>query len=343
MGAMRPMLATHSPVPGLVPAGDEWVHEVKWDGIRLIADVVDGDLTLRNRNGVDVTVTYPELHGARHLPDDVVLDGEVVAVTASGVANLASLAPRMHQRNPARVARIAAVTPARFMVFDVLRMDGREVVGLPLEQRRDLLERLDLESNGPGWQVPPQYEDGDLLSQATLAQGLEGVISKRRGSIYQPGVRSPDWVKVPHRAEFVGVIGGWVPETENDRRMGALWIGHPHDEQTFAEDGLLYPITRAGSGLGHRERDQLLQVLRSIEIDTCPFVPAPQGPDARRARWVEPILCVQVRFLGRDGGFTRAGSLNAGDAGQLRQPVLRRLRPDVTALEAASVVIEDPS
>lgn len=335
------MLATHPPVPGQLPPDDRWVHEVKWDGIRLLAEVAEGELRLRNRNEVDVTVTYPELHGAQQLPADVVLDGEVVAVTPSGVANLQSLAPRMHQRDPRRVAQLAASTPARFMVFDVLRLDGRPVVGLPLEQRRGLLEGLDLESNGPGWQVPPQYDDGELLAQATLEQGLEGVISKRRGSIYQPGVRSPDWVKVPHRAEFVGVIGGWVPETDNPRRLGALWIGHPHDEQTFAEDGLLYPITRAGSGLGHAERDQLLQVLRSIEIDHCPFVPRPQGPEARRARWVEPILCVQVRFLGRRGGFTREGALGVGDAGQLRHPVLRRLRPDVTALEAPGVMIEE--
>lgn len=335
------MLATHSPVPGQVPVGENWVHEVKWDGIRLMAEVVDGTLRLRNRNDVDITVTYPELHGGQHLPDDVLLDGEVVAVTRDGVANLQSLAPRMHQRDPRKVALIAARTPARFMVFDILRLHGQSLVKLPLEQRRDLLEGLDLEANGVGWQVPPQYEDGDLLSQATLAQGLEGVISKRLGSTYQPGVRSPDWVKVPHRAEFVGVIGGWVPETESDKRLGSLWIGHPHDEQTFGADGLLYPITRAGSGLGHGERDQLLQVLRSIEIDHCPFVPRLHGPDARRARWVEPILCVQVRFLGRHGGFTREDAASAGDNGQLRQPVLRRLRPDVTALEAPYVVVEE--
>ncbi|MGA4668723.1 DNA ligase [Propionibacteriaceae bacterium Y1923] len=339
---MRPMLATHSPSGG-VPTGPGWTHEVKWDGIRLMAQVVDGVLQLRNRNDIDVTVTYPELHNAAHLPHDVLLDGEVVAVTRDGIANLQSLAPRMHQRNPHRVARLAATTPARFMVFDLLRLDGRRLTGLALEQRRELLEGLDLESNGPGWQVPPQYDDGDLLAQATLAQGLEGVISKRLGSTYQAGVRSPDWVKVPHRAEFVGVIGGWVPETDNDRRLGSLWIGHPHDETTFADDGLLYPITRAGSGLGHGEREQLLEVLRSIETDHSPFVPELHGPDARRARWVEPILCVQVRFLGRAGGFSREDAATAGDNGQLRQPVLRRLRPEVTALEAPYAVIEDPT
>ena len=340
MVTMRPMLATHSP-SGHLPSGDEWVHEVKWDGIRLLADVVDGQLRLQNRNDVDVTVTYPELYGAPLLPRDVLLDGEVVAVTRDGVANLASLAPRMHQRDPRKVALLSARTPAQFMVFDLLRLEGRSLVRLPLEQRRDLLEGLGLERNGPGWQVPPQYEDGPLLAQVTLAAGHEGVISKRLGSPYQPGVRSPDWLKVPHRSEFVGVIGGWVPETGSEHRIGALWIGHPNDETTFEEDGLLYPITRAGSGLSHAERDDLLQVLRSIGTDRCPFVPPPRGPDARRARWVEPILCVQVRHLGQPDGFSSSGVAAAGEAGQVRQPVLRRLRPDVTALEAPYVVIED--
>ncbi|MGA4508534.1 ATP-dependent DNA ligase [Propionibacteriaceae bacterium G1746] len=340
---MQPMLATHSPT-GRVPEGPDWVHEVKWDGIRLLADVVDDRLTLRNRRGIDVTVTYPELHSPAkhtHLPHDVLLDGEVVAVNRHGVANLQALAPRMHQRDPRKVAQLAAAVPARFMVFDILRLDGATLTNLPLEQRRELLESLDLPSIGPGWQVPPQYEDGPLLAQATLDQGLEGIISKRLGSAYQPGVRSSDWVKVPHRTEFVGVIGGWVPETENPRRLGSLWIGHPHDEQTFDTDGLLYPITRAGSGLSHAERDDLLAVLRSIETDHQPFVPPLWGPDARRAHWVEPILCVQVRYLGQPGAFSKGAATTAPDAGQLRQPVLRRLRPDVAALEAPDIVVDE--
>ena len=340
MGSMTgplisPMLATHHIVEGRVPSGDEWVHEVKWDGIRLFAETTGGQLRLTNRNGVDVTVTYPELHQPPHLPTDLLLDGEVVAVTADGVANLASLAPRMHQRDPRKVAQLAAAVPAQYMVFDLLRLDGHWLLDLPLTERRQLLEGLDLPANGPGWQVPPQYDDGGLLAQVTAEAGLEGVISKKRTSRYQPGARSADWVKTPHRHEFVGVIGGWVPETGSPNRIGALWVGHPHDEDTFDQDGLLYPISRVGSGLSHADRDDLLGVLRELSIDQCPFVPAPTGPEARRAHWVEPVLCVQVRYLGLAGGFTQQAAAGASDQGQLRQPVLRRLRPDVEAVNAA--------
>ena len=338
---MEPMLATHSPT-GRIPPGEQWVHEVKWDGIRLMADVRSGELRLTNRRGIDVTVAYPELGWAGGMPEDVLLDGEVVAVNPDGTSNLKAIAPRIHLRDPKRIAQIAATRPVQYMVFDVLRLESRDLTRLPLGERRELLEGVGLEANGSSWQVPPQYDDGELLSQVTLEAGLEGVISKRRDSPYLPGTRSTNWLKVPHRTEFVGVIGGWVPETENPKRLGALWIGHPHDEESFPTDGLLYPITRAGSGLSSAVRDELLGVLTSIEVDACPFVPRPTGPELKRAHWVEPILCIQVRFLGQPGSFSIDNAASAPEAGQLRQPVLRRLRPDVTPLEAPYVEVEEP-
>ncbi len=333
------MLAVHSPAG--VPRGDEWVHEVKWDGIRLMVEVVDGRVRLTNRNGVDVTVTYPELHDVSHLPADLLLDGEVVVATADA-SGFAAVMPRMHQRDPRRITQLAASHPVQYMVFDLLRLDGRDLTRLPLTERRALLDEVGLGSGSSAWQLPPQYDDGDLLAQATLEAGLEGVVSKRRSSPYAPGARNGDWVKVPHRSEFVGVIGGWVPEAGSTRRLGALWIGHPHDETTFDDDGLLHLVTRAGSGLGHRERDDLLGVLREIETDRCPFVVPPVGPDARRTHWVEPLLCVQVRHLGSPGApLSRDRAQTPSEFGQLRQPVLRRLRPDVTPLEASAITFDE--
>jgi bifunctional non-homologous end joining protein LigD len=129
---------------------------------------------------------------------------------------------------------------------------------------------------------------------------------------------------VPHRTELVGVIGGWLPETESPGRLGAVWIGHAADEATFEVNPVLYPLARVGSGLGHAARDDLLKVLREIERPTCPFEPRPVGPEVRRTTWVEPILCVQIRYL------------TTSDNGTLRQPVLRALRPDVSPVDAAT-------
>ena len=144
---MRPMLAT--PAPAL-PSGPDWAHEVKWDGMRLLVDIHDGRLTLRSRNGNDVTASFPELAGLVHTYADVLLDGEVVALE-DGLPSFAALAERMHVKDPRKAQRLAARRPVTLMVFDVLRLFGQDVTGLPWTGRRDLLERLDL--RGPSWQV----------------------------------------------------------------------------------------------------------------------------------------------------------------------------------------------
>ncbi len=327
---MRPMLAVPASPPGVPPAGDAWVHEVKWDGVRLLAETRDGVVRLTNRTEGDVTAAYPEIVASvGTLADGTLVDGEVIALDATGRPTLQAIAHRMHVRDPGRTAKLAQTHPVTYMVFDVMRFHGHEVTRLPLSERRKLLEELDL----PGvtvahrgravWQVSEQHDDGLALAHATKAADLEGVMSKRRDSVYVQG-RSESWVKVPHRIELVGVIGGWVPETENDGRLGSVWIGHAADEATFDVDPVLYPLARVGSGLGHAARDDLLKVLREIERPTCPFDPPPVGPEVRRTRWVEPMLCVQIRYLTRS------------DNGTLRQPVLRALRPDVSPVDAAT-------
>lgn len=313
------MLATPSSQPGVPPSGPGWQHEVKWDGLRVLADVSVEGLRLTNRNEVDVTTAYPELTAlVGQLPPDVLLDGEVVALDSAGRPSFSLIASRFHLRD-GKALRASQAIGVTYMVFDVLRLDGRPLLSSPLTERRTLLDALPLPAP---WHVTEAYEDGPALASATAAQDLEGVVSKRLASVYRPGVRSPDWVKVPHRKELVGVIGGWTPETESDERLGAVWIGHPTDEATFDADPVLYPIARAGSGLSHAQRDALVAVLRTIGRPTCPFSPPPPAAETRRTTWVEPVLCVQVRYLG------------VTEAGLLRQPVLRALRPDVVPLDA---------
>ena len=317
------MLATPSPTPGVPPSGPEWVHEVKWDGIRALGEIRDGGLRLTNRTEGEITVAYPEVAaGAAGLPDGALFDGEVVALGPEGTPSFHAIMPRMHVRDAGRAARWAAERPVTFVVFDLLREAGQDLTRLPLEDRRERLELLDLDR--PAWRLSEQYDDGEALAQFTRDAGLEGGMSKRRGSRYLPGARSDAWVKTPHRSELVVVIGGWLPEAGNLHALGALFVGQPADEATFESRPVLYPMGRVGSGLGRAERDTLLAVLRDTERPTSPFEPVPADLMSRQARWVEPMLCVQVRYL------------EVTPDGALRQPVLRALRPDVAPVDAAT-------
>lgn len=317
------MLATPSPTPGVPPTGGEWLHEVKWDGVRALGEVLGGRLVLTNRRGGEVTVAYPEVAaGAVGLPEGAVFDGEVVALGPEGTPSFHAIMPRMTVRDARRAARWAAERPVTFVVFDLLAIGGTDLTRRPLLERRDALEAIAL--NRPGWRLSQAYDDGAELAHVTREAGLEGVMSKRRASIYRPGVRSEDWIKTPHRSELVVVIGGWLPEAGNQHALGALLVGQPGDEATFESRPVLYPMGRVGSGLGRAERDTLLAVLRDTERPTAPFEPVPSDPVSRRARWVEPMLCVQVRYL------------EVTPDGALRQPVLRALRPDISPVDAAS-------
>jgi bifunctional non-homologous end joining protein LigD len=304
---MRPMLAS----PGtVIPHGPDWVHEIKWDGMRVLADVANGRLKLSSRNENDVTATFPELStlAGPGMPDDMLLDGEVVALE-SGLPSFAALAERMHVSNDRRARRLAVSRSVTFMAFDLLRLGGADLTRQPLAQRRATLEALGLA--GPHAQVPPTYEDGLALQTATLEQGLEGVVSKRLSSRYSPGRRSPDWLKFPHRTSRSVVIGGWRLETDSPNRLGAVLVGHP------AQDGLAY-LGRVGSGLAGREQEHVLRALQGLGVDASPFTDEVPPADAQGTRWVRPEVVIDVQSLG----------LSA--QGRLRQPSYRGLRPDLS-------------
>ena len=313
---MRPMLATKTDAGSGPPAGPGWVHEVKWDGMRVIVSVTSGVLRVASRNDNDVTVAFPELAGIADRSvvggHDIVLDGEVVAFDDAGVPRFGALADRIHVRSERRAEDLAAARPVTLMVFDLLALDGLDLTGptgLAWSDRRSALEGLELQ--GRRWQTPPTYDDGAGLFAATLAQGLEGVVSKRRSSLYRPGQRSKDWLKLPHRPSGSYVVGGWRPETGGRDRLGALLVGEPTDR------GLVFR-GRVGSGLAGKAGERVAPLLAPLAAESSPFVDPVPREDAVGARWVRPELVVEVASL----GFTPQH--------RLRQPAYLGLRADVT-------------
>ena len=306
------MLAT----PGSLPVGAQWCYEVKWDGMRLLADISSGAqqggapgvaeprLRLASRTDRDMTRHFPELGGLTGQLSDALLDGEVVSL-AGGAPSFATLADRFHRvPTPAEVA----ARPVIYLVFDVLRLYGVSLVDRPLTERRATLERLGLDGV-PQVQLSPVYDDGPALFTATAEQGLEGVIAKRRDSVYRPGRRSPSWVKVPHRLTQDCVVGGWRPERTHPSRIGGLLLGVP------GPDGGLRFAGRVGSGVAGEAVQRALRD-RLTAADASPFDEALPREDVVDAHWCEPTLFVEVSHTGWTDGH------------RLRHPVLSRLRLD---------------
>jgi len=302
------MLAT----PGPQPIGKDWQHEVKWDGMRVLADITDSGVRLVSRSGRDVTVSFPELATVADGVKDALIDGEVIALR-DGVPSFSALADRMHVGEEARARELAQVQPVTMMAFDLLRLYGVDLTQRPLTERRTSLDRLVLPE--PTWRHSPVYDDGPALLAATLDQGLEGVVAKRRQSLYLPGRRSPDWVKTAHKFHQACVVGGWRAEIGSPELIGALLMGMPDGAGGLRFTG------RVGSGISRAAGRDLKRLLGPLHRAESPFDAELPRLDAAGAFYCEPTVVIEVRHLGWTTGH------------RLRHPVFRGVRADLTPAE----------
>jgi bifunctional non-homologous end joining protein LigD len=281
-----PMLATL----GTLPAGDGWASEFKWDGVRTVVYADGGRLTAMSRNDLDVTSQYPELADllARLGRRRVVVDGEIVALDESGVPEFARLQNRMHVAAPSD--RLLQQIPVSFYVFDVLVMAGKPVIARPYAERRSLLDELEL--SGGRIRVPPAFTDtepADVYATA-IEQGLEGVVCKRLESAYQPGRRSPSWIKVPAMRTQEVVIVGWQPGGgRGEGLIGSLLLAVPDRSGKLAYAG------KVGTGFTASSLRQLAEDLAPLATDEPPIADVPRT-EARIAHWVAPRLVGEVVF-----------------------------------------------
>ncbi len=319
-----PMLAG----AGRLPADESrWSFEVKWDGVRAIAYVKPGRLRLESRNLNEITDAYPEVRGiARDLGmREAVLDGEIVAFGDDGRPSFERLQRRMHVTSPSAIRRLAASSPVVYAIFDLLHLDGRNLIGLPYVQRRERLEELGL--GGAAWRVPSAHPGpGHRLLEATAAQGLEGIVAKRLDSRYEPGRRTGAWVKIKHVLRQELVIAGWLPgEGRRAQRIGALLTGYWTAPPGGAGEASLRYAGRVGTGFTERTLEALGRRLGPLRVDRCPLQPAPPLP--RNAVFVAPEVVAEIEF--------REWTAD----GLMRAPSFKGLRDDK---DAASVTREMP-
>jgi bifunctional non-homologous end joining protein LigD len=293
LAGVLPRIEPMKAVTGDLPTGEGWAAEVKFDGMRILAAVGDPDQPLRldTTRGHDAALRFPELAGlpAALSPHQVVLDGEVVAFDEAGRPNFGLLQRRMHLTRSSEIARIAGEVPVRYVVFDLLWLDGHDLTQLTYLQRRRLLSEL--VDPGEAWLVPAHHVDGAAeLLEAARAQRLEGIMVKRVDSRYVPGARSPWWrkIKVRPRQEFV--IGGWQDgEGNRSGLLGSILVGvYDGDRLNFAG--------KVGTGFKDAELTRLGGLLAVLASEDCPFDPPPPRPVSRVAHWVRPELVAEVTF-----------------------------------------------
>jgi bifunctional non-homologous end joining protein LigD len=310
---------------GTLPRDDEnWAFEVKWDGVRAVCHSEPGRMRLHSRNLLDITPRYPEVGRLNRALSHhrAILDGEIVALDAEGKPSFGALQRRMHVGSESTVRRLAKEAPVTYIIFDLLWLDGHSLMDLPYTERRARLAELELGDNGR-WRVPDYVAGhGQQLLSATEQQGLEGVIAKRLDSPYEPGRRTPCWLKIKNVDRQEVVVGGWVPGDGKRRdRIGALLVGVRDD------DGSLRHVGRVGTGFTEAELDRLADKLRPLEREDSPF--APGGPKIPRgAVFADPELVAEVEFR------------EWTDGGQLRAPSYKGLRDDKPA---ELVVREEPN
>jgi bifunctional non-homologous end joining protein LigD len=286
----RPQLATLATRP---PAGDEWLHEIKYDGYRMGCAIAAGAVRLTSRNGLDYTASLSEIVAeAKALPvTSALLDGEIVVLLEDGRASFQALQHAMGE--PKVAAGLKTRGHARqglvYLVFDLLELDGESLLDRPLEERKARLQAL--VTRGGGRRI--RYSDhvvghGEAFFEQANKLGVEGIVSKRRDGTYQPGRRS-GWLKIKCLREQPFVVGGYTDQEGMIGGLGALLVGH-------YEDGRLTFAGRVGTGFTRRISEGLLDRLRPLARATSPFDPPPAGPLARSAHFVEPALVCRVAF-----------------------------------------------
>lgn len=318
--SIKPMLASLGSAADVTDE-DEWAFEMKWDGIRAVANITPDGVKLISRNGNDMTATYPELAdlGEYLNAEQAVLDGEIVALNKAGRPDFGLLQTRMKLTKNAEIAAAAGKTPVHFMAFDLLHLDGQSTLGLEYCQRREILEQA-VESTSDGHvQVPPGMDVAlaDAV-QSSKELELEGIMAKRIDSTYSQGRRSRSWVKIKNQLTQEVVVVGWRPgKGSRERKVGSLLVAVP--------DGLeLRYVGRVGSGLSDKELAEVGSRLKKMSRKTPPLDDVPTA-DAKDAQWVRPALVGEVQYSERTGG------------GRLRHPVWRGWRPDK---KPSDVVVE---
>jgi bifunctional non-homologous end joining protein LigD len=311
---MKPRLVQTPPTAG------DWIYELKFDGIRLIAVRTGKKVSLLSRNKNELAGRFPEIvEAVKSLPArECVIDGEVVALDEEGRSSFQLLQAREMEGRK---------SPVYFYAFDLLQLDGKSLIGLPLEARKNVLEKLCADAGDPIRYSGVIGGDAKALLDEVKQRGLEGIVGKQRTSVYETGRRSGAWIKLKcaNKQEFV--IGGYTPPQGSRKHFGAILVGY------YENKGLVF-AGKVGTGFTTEWLSVLHKKFRAEERNDCPFVDLPSKQNGqwvlgitpsmmRKMHWVNPVFVCEIKFA----EWTRDG--------KLRAPVFLGLREDKKASDVA--------
>jgi len=312
---ISPQLATLVKEP---PSGDQWLHELKFDGYRMLCRIDCGKVQFWSRNGKDWTEKFLNVvEAVKSLPvKSAILDGEIVVVDAQGHSSFQKL-----QRSMGK----SVTTGFVFQVFDLIYFDGLNLTHTPLRQRKVILKDL-CKSNGSRGVVrySEHFEgNGYAFFEHACEYGIEGIVSKLADSPYE-STRNRNWLKVKCNKQQEFVIAGYTPSSKSLPGFGSLVLG-------VYEKGKLVYAGRVGTGFTFKQRSELKKQLDKLVRDTSPLAVIPKDPGLREAHWTEPKLIAEVSFM----EWTSDGSI--------RHPSFQGLREDKSPKEVAREVPNNAS
>lgn len=280
---LNPML----PCPAKPFSSAEWIFELKWDGVRALTYATQHSLLITSRRGNPITRQYPELE-ALHLnvaADSFVLDGEIVALNERGEPEFGRLQPRMHA-SVSQALTLSRRTPVTYYVFDLLYLNGWDLRGVPLFERRRLLRQV-LRPDATVRISDEVDEKGEMLFELARQRGLEGVVAKKKDSHYEDGRRSDCWLKIKTTASLEAVVGGYTRPVGGREKLGSIALG-------LYQNGHLVPIGQAGTGFTEQTIAFVLEQFEPLKTEACPFTPCPKVTDP--IQWVQPRLVCEVKY-----------------------------------------------
>ncbi|MFZ0321386.1 MAG: non-homologous end-joining DNA ligase [Candidatus Sulfotelmatobacter sp.] len=309
--AIHPMLATSIDDPF---DGSDWLFEIKWDGYRAVAFIENGKVRLVSRNQNELTPRYPEL---KDLPDFVkakntILDGEVVALDEQGRASFSLMQQRTGFRPHGRRGATKADVPVLYYAFDLLYLDGFDWRRVALEERKKKLASILMA--GDSLRYSDHYEqEGKALFEIARQKGLEGILAKKRDSIYQEH-RSREWLKIKIRHRLEAVIGGYTEPEGSRAHFGSIVLG------LYDKQGRLIHVGQAGSGFNQKSLGEIVKLLKRRETKKNPFYGEVEV--LRKVTWVKPVLVAEIEYAEWTDGAS------GGSGPKLRAPVFLGLRDD---------------